>query len=44
MRLLAICLSLAAAVALAFGAQYQNMAVAGGSLRTLTGNESDLEL
>ncbi len=30
MRLLAICLSLAAAVALAFGAQYQNMAVTGG--------------
>jgi len=29
MRLLAICLSLAAAVALAFGAQYQNLAVAG---------------
>ena len=37
MRLLAICLSLAAAVALAFGAQYQNMAVAGGQSKDSDG-------
>jgi hypothetical protein len=37
MRLLAIFLSLAAAVALAFGAQYQNMAVAGGQSKNSDG-------
>jgi drug/metabolite transporter (DMT)-like permease len=37
MRVLAICLSLAAAVALAFGAQYQNMAVARGQSKNSDG-------